>query len=314
MIHLATLSGVTVQYALLDDLPGQARALVRLTGPDTARFVQGTVTGDVAGAAAGVAVVAALCTPKGKIFSELVILPQGETFDLLVPVGQADAVADNLDRHIIMDQVEVVRPDAPSLAVVWTDDGTDPPEPVGDVRHFRSRHPGPGHLWLGSPSAVRAALADATPVDEAGFARRRIDTATPAWGHEIEPDVFPPEVGFVYAVSYDKGCFIGQEPLARIHARGQVNRVMVRVKADVPVDVGTTLAGADRPDAGRLTTVAPEGDGIVGLAIVRRVVAEAGMTLMAGDTTVTVTSGPLGDDPGVTGKGRSATVKLGGRR
>ena len=295
MIHLATLGDVTVKYVLLDDLPGQSRALVRLTGPDTARFVQGTVTADVAGAAPSLAVVAALCSPKGKILTELVILPQGETFDLLVPVAQAEALAENLDRHIIMDQVEVSRPEAPSVAVVWTDDGTEPPEPSGDVRHFRARHPGPGHLWLGSPDAVRAAVAEATAVDEAGWSRRRIETATPAWGHEIEPDVFPPE---------------------RIHARGQVNRVMVRVHADAPVAPGTTLAGPDRPDAGRLTTVAPDGDGggVVGLAIVRRDVAASGKALTAGDTTVTVTSGPLGDDPGTPGKGRSATVKLGGRR
>ena len=44
-------------------------------------------------------------------------------------------------------------------------------------------------------------------------------------------DTFPPEVGFVAAVSYDKGCYMGQEPLARIHARGQVNRVLVQVGA-----------------------------------------------------------------------------------
>ena len=135
-------------------------------------------------------------------------------------------------------------------------------------------------------------------------------------GSRIEPDVFPPEVGFVYAVSYDKGCFTGQEPLARIHARGQVNRVMVRVNADAPIALGTTLAGPDRPEVGKLTTVAPDGDGggVLGLAIVRRDVAEAGKALTAGDTTVTVTSGPLGDDPGTPGKGRSATVRLGGRR
>jgi folate-binding protein YgfZ len=299
-------------YALLDDLPGQARALLRLHGPDTARFVQGTLTADVAGAPAGTAIPSVLCTPKGKIVSELVVLSEGEQCDLIVPADRADILAEDFDRHIIMDQVEVARPEPVAVAVVWTDDGGEVAAPEGDVRHFAARHPGPGRLWLGSRPAVLAALANATAVDADGWARRRIKTATPAWGAEILPDVFPAEVGFVHAVSYDKGCFLGQEPLARIHARGQVNRVLVRVASAVRVGPGTELSAPDRPQAGRLTTIAPEGDGWIGLAVVRREVAEPGRPLAAGPVTIGVTSGPLGDDPGP-GRGRPATVKLGKR-
>jgi folate-binding protein YgfZ len=305
---------VTLTYALLDDLPGQVRALVRLQGPDTARFVQGTLTADVSGAPAGTAVAAAACTPKGKIITELVALPQGETCDLLVPEAEAAAISAELDRHIIMDQVEVSSPPAVAVAVVWAADGVEIPAPPGDLQHYATRHPGPGRLWLGPAETLRAALADGVAVDADGWARRRIETATPAWGHEIEANTFPAEVGFVYAVSYSKGCFTGQEPLARIHSRGQVNRVMVRVRSDRSLAAPTSLDAADRPETGRLTTAAPEGDGIVGLAIVRREHAVEGVVLTAGDIEVTVTSGPLGDDPGVTGNKRSAPVKLGGRR
>lgn len=305
---------MTLRYVRLDELPAQARAVVRLFGPDTARFVQGTLTADVGGAPVGEAVASALCTAKGKIVSELVVLRVGdEICDLLIPAGEADTVAELLDRHIIMDQVQVQRPPAPALAVVWTDAGAVPPAPQGDVQHYAARHPGPGALWLGDPAAVQAALAGAEPVDAAGWARRRIDTATPAWGHEITADVFPAEVGFVYAVSYSKGCFLGQEPLARIHARGQVNRVMVRLRADVPLEEDTLLASDERPEAGRVTTVAPDGSGSIALGIVRRDAAVEGTRLRTdAGLEVVVTSGPLGDDPGVTGKGRPATVKLGG--
>lgn len=301
---------MALRFVLLDDVPGQGRAIVRLKGPDTARFVQGTLTADVAGAPAGHAVPAALCTVKGKLITEIVVLPGGEeACDLLVPQAEADTLAQILDKHIIMDQVEVERPHAPAVAIAWSEgDDLAPRVDAAGVRTFVARHPGPGTLVLGDRAAVLAALSGGDPLDAQGWAARRIATATPAWGHEIAADVFPPEVGFVYAVSYDKGCFLGQEPLARLHARGQVNRVMVRLRSEGALASGATLSSDARPQAGRVTTVA----GHEALAIVRREVAAEGTTLrMESGTVAEVASGPLGDDPGVTGK-RSATVKLGG--
>ena len=313
-IAVANLPAVARRFVLLDRIPGQSRAIVRLSGPDTARFVQGTLTADVGGAPAGQAVPAALCTVKGKIITEIVVLPAGdEACDLLVPAGEADALAEILDKHIIMDQVEIERPAAPAVAIAWADDEDAIALEAGPgVRVFSARHPGPGRLVLGDPDAVLEAMHGAQEVDAEAWAARRIATATPAWGHEIAADVFPPEVGFVYAVSYAKGCFLGQEPLARLHARGQVNRVMVRVRADAPLAQGATLATADRPQAGRVTTVTAKDGGSVGLAIVRREAAVEGTTVTTPDgVAVEVVSGPLGDDPGLTGK-TSATVKLGG--
>src|SRR5690606_21560455 len=132
-----------------------------------------------------------------------------------------------------------------------------------------------------------------------------IEAGVPAWGLEITPGTFPPEVGFVAAVSYDKGCFMGQEPLARIHARGQVNRVLVRVHAETCPQGPVELAARDRPQAGRAATWAPDpAGGALGLAVVHRSAASPGTVLSAeGSGPVEVRSGPLGDDPGV--KGRS---------
>ena len=111
---------------------------------------------------------------------------------------------------------------------------------------------------------------------------------------------FPPEIGFVYGVAYDKGCYLGQEPLARIHARGQVNRVMVQVIADAAAEVPAALRAPERDDAGTWTTAVPLPSGACGLAIVRRDSARPGVVLRtADDRAVRVVSGPLGDDPGV---------------
>ncbi|MBL4685513.1 MAG: hypothetical protein JKY37_13040 [Nannocystaceae bacterium] len=302
---------------LLDDLAHQARAIVRLSGPDTPRFVQGTISANVEPLADAVAVTAALCTVKGKLVSELVVLPAGSnTIDLLVPRDVAAAVAESLDRHIIMDDVEVAPPADTSVGIAWDGDEHAPaPTIVGEgIRTFATRHPGPGRLVLGARDAVLAALASGDATDANGWAARRIATATPAWGHEITADVFPPEVGFVHAVSYDKGCFMGQEPLARIHARGQVNRVLVRVKlASDPGEAPAPLVDDAGTQVGRLTTWAPGGDAFLGLAIVRRKVAVAGHVLRTDAIVAEVIAGPLGDDPGVGNKKRSGTVKLGRR-
>ncbi|MCA9711463.1 MAG: hypothetical protein KDK70_36835, partial [Myxococcales bacterium] len=324
-IRVVIVACVTARYALLHEIPGQARARLRLHGPDTRRFLQGTLTADVDGLESDRAVVAALCTVKGKLVSELVLVP-GASHDevhALVPADQAASLAEHFDRHIIMDQVQVESLGPVGVALLWESDGTDPapPDPTTGVESWLTRHPAPGRLCVAEPDALARALANHTTVearvDAAGFGVRRVATASPAWGHELREGFFPPEVGFVYAVSYDKGCFLGQEPLARIHARGQVNRVMVRVRADRAPAAEVDLADDERPDAGRWTSWAPMSTGgVEGLAIVRRTAAVPGQLLRAteGDASleVEVLSGPLGDDPGV-GRARAATVKLGGR-
>ena len=171
------------------------------------------------------------------------------------------------------------------------------------VRVVESRHPLPAQLVIGARADVDVALAGARSIDADELGRARIESATPGWGAELQPGFFPPEVGFVYAVSYDKGCFMGQEPIARIHARGQVIRVMVRVVLDRFVPAPGALSAEARPDAGTLTTCVARARGAGGLAIVRRELAQPGVLLRTADgTAVRVVSGPLGDDPGVPGK------------
>jgi folate-binding protein YgfZ len=292
---------MTLCCALLDDV-GQARSALRLRGPDARRFLQGTVSGNLDELSPTHAVTAALLTVKGKLVTELVVLHSGDTLDVLVPRSEADALARAFDEHIIMDDVTVVRMDDLAAAIVWDDEGDEVVLRAEDLRVVKTRHPLPAGLVVGPAASLRAALAGAEAVDAAGFDRARIESATPGWGAELQPGFFPPEVGFVYAVSYDKGCYLGQEPLARIHARGQVNRVMVRVVVESAVATPSALRAETRDDAGTLTTCVGEIGGAGGLAIVRRELAVVG-TLLRTKTepsvAVRVISGPLGDDPGL---------------
>ena len=289
--------------AILDDL-GQGRAVVRLRGPDTRRFLQGSVSGNLDQLGPASAVTAALLTVKGKLVSELVVLDSGDATDLLVPLCEAEAVARAFEEHIVMDDVTVERVADASAALVWDDDDVERliALPGSGLQCARTRHPLPATLVVGPIGSLRSALAEAIAIDCSEFDRVRIESATPGWGAELRPGFFPPEIGFVYAVSYDKGCYLGQEPLARIHARGQVNRVMVQIVAESWVLPPTPLRAQDREDAGTLTTCVAELGGAGGLAIVRRECAVVGALLRTAtepSIAVRVVSGPLGDDPGL---------------
>ncbi len=290
----------------------ESRVLLILEGEDTERFLQGTVSQDVERIEDGQAQPASLLTVKGKLVSDAILMRLGEDrYGMAVPAALADEVHGNLDRHIIMDDVEVSFDRDTALA--WS----SAPVEGENLRHFETRYPAEGHLILGPASALTAALGDATAMDADAWARLRIEQGRPAWGAEVQPDRFPPEVGFVDSVSYDKGCFMGQEPLARIHARGQVNRVLVRVTAPEGTarpELPAPLEHAEQGEAGQLTTLASADEGLVGLAVIRRKVCIEGTLLQAGDASFTVASEPIGDDPGVAGRHTTATVKLGGRR
>lgn len=301
---------VTAWYVRLDSLPHHDRRLLRFAGADVLRFLQGVLSADVAAVKPGHAWPAALLTVKGKLVAEVVIL-QGKdgAIGLAVPTEVAEAVTSLLDRHIIMDDVTVALDAAARFALVWPEG----PIAAEGVTAYTTHHPAPGCLLVGEPEALARAVHGTTEADANAWHLHRVAAAAPGWGHEITADVFPPEVGFVSAISYDKGCYMGQEPLARIHARGQVNRVMVQVKAEREPAGISSLAAPNRPEAGRWTTWATGPHGVVGLAVVHRSCATPGTVLTSEVGPVEVSSGPLGDDPGVPNKGKQAPMQLGRR-
>jgi hypothetical protein len=287
---------MTLSWVLIGDLPGEERTLVRLTGPDTDRFLQGTLSGDIDEMDAKQALPAALLTVKGKLVSDCVVLRLGdEELGLVVPSELAQSVYALLDKHIIMDEVEVAIDPAQAFVVAWGEDAAG--LSIDGASSFETTHPAPGNLIMGDAEVLAAGLPKDGRADAQQWTAHRIETASPAWGRELTNDRFPPEAGFVHGVSYDKGCFLGQEPLSRIHTRSQVNWVLVQVEGSQAPSGPAPLSHPDRDNAGQWTTWTA--DGSRGLAIVRRNLAVEGTQLSAGDSGgVTVSSGPLGDDPG----------------
>ena len=133
--------------------------------------------------------------------------------------------------------------------------------------------------------AVAAALiaAGAVPATEAAFEVRRVETGRPRYGADLDDTVIPQEAGLNdRAVSFEKGCYVGQETVARLHFRGKPNRHLRGLRLSAPVAPGAPLRLGER-EVGRLGSVVTSPRfGPIALAIVRRE-AEPGATVAVGD-------------------------------
>ena len=148
---------------------------------------------------------------------------------------------------------------------------------------------------------VRGALVAAGAVEtgEAAAEVVRVEHGRPRYGVDLDDSVIPQEAGLnERAVSFTKGCYVGQETVARLFYRGKPNRHLRGLKLSAPVEPGTTLVLGEK-EVGRVTSaVVSPVHGPIALAIVRRQ-AEPGDTLPAGDATAEVveTSRPASDRP-----------------
>jgi folate-binding protein YgfZ len=231
------------------------RSYVRVAGPDAEAFLDRMLSNDVAALGPGESCEALLLTAKARVIAPLVVLRRAhENFLLLTEPGLAERVRRELARFRFASKVELVDEEHTSH-VVFGGEGI----PTGAY---------------GEPAAeaLDAGLEPTLSADELELLR--IQAGTPAWGKEIDDRVLPAEAGLTErAVSFTKGCYPGQEPIARLHYRGHANRglrVLHLPGAPAPED---ELAYEGKV-VGRVTSSAPTDEGVVALAYVRREVPE----------------------------------------
>ena len=278
-------------------VPLVRRGALRVTGADRIDFVQGQVSHDVRGLSAGGVREVLLLDHRGRPQADLVIVRREHDLYLAVDDGRGDVVHDALDAHVIFDQVVIEALDerlasfvvsgATALAVLRDVVGADPLPTAADAAsqvgwhgadvmlharprglskaldvHVLSEHLAP--LW----SALVAG--GAVPVGERALATARVAAGLAAAAAE-GVDALPQEAGLEARVSYRKGCYLGQEIMARIEARGNVRRSLATLALDGPTaldDVG--LFAEDGRPVGRVGTVAPwPADGWTALAVLR---------------------------------------------
>jgi folate-binding protein YgfZ len=226
------------------------RAYVRVTGPDAEDFLQRMLSNDVS---AGDVVEALLLTPKARVIAPLRVWRRGpDDFLLLTEPELGETVRTALLRARFAAKCEIELEQHTSAIVFGEAEGI--PNPDYGV---------PAVEVLDDPA--EPTLAD----DELELLRIR--AGTPRYGREIDDRVMPAEAGLVErAISFTKGCYPGQEPVARLHYRGHANRglrVLAWEGSELPEpDAPVTYEGKD---VGRVTSAAREGDRIVALAYVR---------------------------------------------
>jgi folate-binding protein YgfZ len=179
------------------------RDYLRVAGPDAADFLQRMLSNDVEHAPCQ----AMLLTPKARLIATVLVVRRADDdFLLLTEPGLGEAVTSTLLRARFAAKV-AIEPEQHTSVVALGEDGEIPNDELGE----------PGAELIDSD------LEPTLSADE--VERLRIEAARPAWGKELDDSILPAEAGLDEThVSFTKGCYPGQEPIARLRHRGKVNR------------------------------------------------------------------------------------------
>jgi len=248
------------------------RAVVEVTGEDRVAFLQGLVSNDIAQAAPGRAVWAALLTPQGKWLADFFVLADGERLLLDVEAAQAPMLVQRLSRYRLRSKVALRATDMATHAAwdgAWDGGGIAAPDP---------RLPEAGWRVLADTPLPASATAE-------DWDAHRMGLGLPDGGRDMEAEKSVLlEAGFdeLNGVSWSKGCYMGQELTARTKYRGLIKRRLVPVTVEGPLpERGTPILNGDGREVGTMRS----GRDTQGLATLR-LEALAGK-LRAGEATLT---------------------------
>ena len=254
------------------------RAVLAITGADRSTWLQGLVTNDVAALAPGEARYAAYLTPQGRMITDMVVVARADRLLLNVPAPLALSLRDRLDGLIFAEDAQVL--DQSGTLDVWT-----------AIAPSDSAHPStlPGDQSGGALADVIVSTGEphgfAYPeISFDTFEVVRIERGIPRFLVDMTEETIPLEAGIEdRAISFTKGCYVGQEVIVRVTHRGggRVAKKLVRWKAVPSAAVvplpGSRILSVDK-DIGRVTSAvfSPEREAVVGLGYVHRDFVTAG--------------------------------------
>jgi aminomethyltransferase len=300
---------------------GWRRAFL-VSGRDRVRWLNGMISNNVRDLAAGHGVYAFVLNPQGHILGDVYLYNRGDDFVLETDAAQAEKLYPHLKRFIIMDQVEfkpaedmaglglagakaeqvlrgagVAFPPLEALGVTegeWR--GTKfPVMRSDDVLSPRYE------LWAGleqAPLLWESLLkAGATPVGAEALELARIAAGIPRYGQDIRERDLPQETGQTRALSFTKGCYIGQEIVERIRARGKLHRGFSGFRVEGPLPAPGVKVQAGGKEVGEITsaTLLPsrEGEFAAALGYVRSEAGAPGSSVEIGPARATVEALPF---------------------
>lgn len=241
------------------------RSIVALSGPDARTLLQGLITNDIGQLAPDHPLYAALLTPQGKMLFDFLISEGDGAVLLDCAATSAEVLAKRLTMYRLRAKVEIaVRP---QLAIIWGEGLDDP------------RHPA-----LGKRSIVARAETGAEPSD--AYLENRLKLGIPEGADFGSDKMFALDVGLeeLHGVSFDKGCYVGQELTARMKHRGTARKRLLLIESDGALPPGGTGVTASGQSLGEIASTY----GSRGFALVRldRLEESAGAPCEAGGVAV----------------------------
>jgi aminomethyltransferase len=298
------------------------RVLLSLTGRDRTRWLNGMVSNNIRDLAVGNGVYAFVLTPQGHIQADVYAFNRGESLLVETDRAQAEAVLRIFRKYIIMDKVEIE--DLSEKVTVFQITGPKSGEvlaslglgkdlgalQLADVNWNGSavtlvRGDNPSfvnyELWVPAEQAqfIWNALlqAGAVKVHDQAIETFRILCGIPKFGQDTREKTLPQETGQERALNYNKGCYIGQEIVERIRARGAVHRTFVGFEVEGTAPSAGTKIQIEGKDVGEMTSIAaePVKGKRLGLGYLRREFLTTDKALTAGEARVRVIALPLSE-------------------
>jgi len=265
-------------------------AILDVTGPDRVAFLQGQLTQDVRLAEAGRAAPAAGLTPKGKLLFAGRLVGLDDRLRLLLPPTVREQTRAHLAKYAVFQKVAIEdRSDDIARLAIY---GDGPAIPLPGALSLPGEYEISWDVLVprSALDGARLALdgAGASELAEEEAEARRIEAGRPEFGTDADETHLADEAGLADAVSTTKGCYVGQEIVARLRTYGRVNKRLVGFRfPDGTVPSGATLRRPDqaepsRVEAGRVTSVAVSRRlGAIGLGYAARDVAEGERLVVA---------------------------------
>ncbi len=297
-------------------VPAPELAAFVVTGNDRLSWLNGMLTCDLAGKQPGDAVYGLQVGLKGRVVSDVVVVIDRERVVLFVQRSEAETIASMLDRHLMMEDA-LVEPAFDAWAA-WLVHGPRSGEVLAAAREAEVIGGALDRTGLGGailatsgasvpslPEAVRAKLAGMGGLlgDAAGWEALRVAQGVPRFGADFDRESYPQEAGLEKtAVSFSKGCYLGQEVVCMLELRGHVKRKMVSLVVDgaagaADVPPGATVSDEAGAPLGEVTSAAwnpPQGK-LIALAMVKYARAKAGGQVKVGDRTASIVPAKLED-------------------
>jgi tRNA-modifying protein YgfZ len=239
---------------------------LRMTGDDRVRFLQGLTTINASALTEGTHAWGAILSPKGRVLSVIDLAHTGDAFVVACEAQLADKTRAILERYAVMDDVAFEPLTGPAHQV-WDD---------------------PAGVWTApivSPDAAGAT--QARPETDPDVERLRIRAGFLRYGVDVDEDHFPFETPLARLLDYGKGCYVGQEPVFRVHAQGNAARMLrgLAIEGTAPIAPGTALTA---PAKGQVTSSIDDGDVTRALAYLHRTCWDPGGTVLVDGRKATV--------------------------